>query len=140
VSSWYYNKNLKPQGPLSFDEIKKKILRGEIGPTELIMREGEGAWKAAQEWREFTPDLFPAFQKNYFKKSNIDEKEWILLTFDRETAAPQQQGPFSIQNLQEMLRTNLVSIEDYIWRSGLTGWVQLKDREEFAPKPTSLDL
>jgi len=141
VSAWYFNKNLKPQGPLSFEEIKKKILRGEIGPTDLVLKEGESHWRPAMEWRDFTQDLFPAFQKNLFKKSSLQEKEWILLIFTKEEGpAPSQEGPYSVEDLQGFLSTGRVSPEDYVWRSGLTGWVQIKDRVEFASSTISRDL
>jgi hypothetical protein len=74
VSSWYVNRNLKPQGPLSFAEMKKKIIRGEIGPGDLICKEdakGKGVWSPAVEWRDFPRELFPAFQQNYFKNSSV---------------------------------------------------------------------
>ncbi|MBC7371453.1 MAG: DUF4339 domain-containing protein [Bdellovibrionaceae bacterium] len=142
MSSWYYSKNLKPHGPLSFDEMKKKIMRGEVGPTDLAMKERDqgfsGEWKAACEWRDFTATLFPAFQKNYFKSSDHQEKEWILLVFDGDVS--RQDGPFSAEDIQKYLLSGRVVAEDYVWRSGLTGWVQVRDRHEFLAKPISPDL
>ncbi|WP_413291428.1 DUF4339 domain-containing protein [Bdellovibrio sp. HCB337] len=140
MSSWYFNKNLKPQGPLDFDEMKRKIMRGEISPTDLIMKEGENSWQQAMEWRDFPQELFPAFQKNYFKKSDAQEKEWILLVFSAANPEGSQEGPYSVVDIQNMIVERKISIEDYVWRSGLTGWVQVKDRAEFAVPPTSLDL
>jgi hypothetical protein len=130
VSSWYLNKNLKPHGPFSFAEMKNKILRGEVAPTEFILNESDGEWRAAKEWREFSQEIFPAFQVNYFKKSSPQEKEWILLDFKGEI--PRQQGPFSVGELQHMQKSGLVHSEDYVWRSGLTGWVRICDRQEFS--------
>ena len=140
MSSWYINKNLKPQGPLEIEEIKRKIMRGEIGPTDLILKEGENSWRSAMDWREFTQDLFPAFQKNLFKSSSSEEKEWILLAFNAENPQGSQEGPYSVEDLNKMLTSKKISAEDYVWRSGLTGWVQIKDRAEFSGPATSLDL
>jgi hypothetical protein len=138
VSTWYFSKDLKPQGPLSFEEIKRKIMRGEVGPMDLLMKEGDGRWQAACEWRDFTQDLFPAFQKNYFKSSSPDEKEWILLVF--ENGVSKQEGPYSAKDLQGFLAEGRVHLEDYVWRTGLTGWVQIRDRQEFVIRPISPDL
>ncbi len=140
MSSWYYNKNLKPQGPFDFEEMKKKVMRGEIGPGDLICKDREMQWRMAVEWRDFPRELFPAFQKNYFKSTNPDEKEWILLLFNQENPEGVQQGPYSIVQVNGMLRAGAVSLEDYVWRSGLSGWVHIKDRAEFARTATSLDL
>jgi hypothetical protein len=143
VSSWYFNKNLKPQGPLNFEDMKKKIMRGEVGPQDLICREDDGAvnaWAPAVEWRDFPRELFPAFQQNYFKATRNDEKEWIVLVFTQENPEGLQQGPYSITEVKEMIENGTVSPDDYIWRSGLSGWVLLKDRAEFVAPATSLDL
>lgn len=131
MSSWYFNKNLKPQGPLSFEDMKKKIMRGEIGPGDLICKEGEN-WEMAVEWRDFPRELFPAFQQNYFKATRRDEKEWIVLLFNQANPEGLQQGPYSIEDVKALLKDGMVSSEDYIWRSGLSGWVHIKDRAEFA--------
>lgn len=139
MSHWYYHKNLKPQGPVDFDEMKRKVLRGEIGPTDLVMKEEE-AWRPAAEWREFSSELFPAYQKNYFKESRPEEKEWILLTLKVEHPRGQQEGPYSLEDLHKMLSSHEITPEDYVWRSGLTGWVQIKDRAEFSPPPSSAEL
>ncbi len=140
MSSWYFNKNIKPQGPLGIEEIKRKIMRGEIGPSDLICKEGEDTWLMAIEWRDFSKELFPAFQQNYFKNSNTSEKEWVLLSFNKESSQVCQDGPYSVQEINAKLTLGLVSFEDYVWRSGLSGWAQIKDRAEFLGELTSLDL
>jgi hypothetical protein len=138
VSLWYYHKNLKPQGPLSFEEMKKKIMRGEVVPTDLIADGENSQWKPAVEWRQFPQELFPAFQQNYFKTSTATEKEWILLVF--ENGVSRQQGPYSVADLQGFLASGKVQLEDHVWRTGLTGWVQVRDRREFFGEPILRDL
>lgn len=143
MSSWYFNKGLKPQGPLSFEEMKRKILRGEVGPGDLVCQEdsqGESSWAMASEWREFPKELFPAFQQNYFKQSLAEEKEWILLSFKTDHPQGRQEGPYSVEDVKAMMRSGSVRGEDYIWRSGLSGWVRIQDRAEFLAPPTSPDL
>jgi hypothetical protein len=139
VSSWYFNKNLKPQGPLSFEEMKKKIMRGEVGPYDLICKEAEGGWSQAMQWRDFPKELFPAFQKNYFKNSDLSEKEWILLSFKLDHGSGLQEGPYSVEDVIALLASGAVSCEDYIWRSGLSGWVRIQDRREFASQALHKD-
>lgn len=129
MSSWFYNKDLKPQGPLTLEELKKKIMKGEIRPGDLVMKDAEN-WLAAVDWKELPRDLFPAFQNAWYKESKHDEKEWILLGFAAD-GKPTQEGPYSVQNLKALLQTEQISADSYIWRSGLSGWVQLQDREEF---------
>lgn len=143
MSSWYFNKNLKPQGPLRFEEIKKKIMRGEIGPGDLVCKEDGGfygTWAMAVEWRDFTRELFPAFQQNYFKNTSASEKEWVLLSFKTDNSQGSQEGPYSVEEVKALLESGAINFEAYVWRSGLSGWVRIKDRAEFASPVTSVDL
>jgi hypothetical protein len=123
---WYFNKNLKPQGPVSFEDMKRKIVRGEINPFELIFKDGEKDWLPAVEWKDFPRELFPAFQKNLFRGINAGEKEWTLLTRKPGTEAPVQEGPYSLNDVRALIEAGEASVEDYIWRTGLTGWLQIK--------------
>jgi hypothetical protein len=124
--SWYYNKDLKPQGPFPFEEMKRKILRGEVGPHELIFKDGARDWMAAAEWVEFPKELFPAFQKNLFRGINPHEKEWTLLLLKPGATAPVQEGPYSLNEIRELIVQEKAGPEDYIWRTGLTGWLQIQ--------------
>ena len=122
--SWYFHRDLKPQGPLSLAEMRAKILKGEVGPSDLVMNEEIGEWKPALEWKIFEASLFPALQgQNTVPAGNVPA-EWILL---REV----QEGPFSTEDLRQMIQKKQITGQHYIWKTGLSGWVQVKDRPEF---------
>jgi hypothetical protein len=123
--SWYYNRDLKPLGPLSLQEMRQKIFKGEVSPQDLIFNEELGEWKPALEWKVFEASLFPALQGQNAAPAGLVEAEWILL---REV----QEGPYRTDELQEMLRQKKINGGHYIWKTGLSGWVQIKDRPEFA--------
>lgn len=129
-SSWYFSQNLKPQGPLTYEEMREKIHRGEIGPYDLISQDGD--WKPACEWGIFERTLFPATQA--FTPGAVemeDEKEWVLLVPGVDGNGALQEGPFSVRQLREGLLNKSVSGQQYIWKAGLSGWCRLKDRPEF---------
>lgn len=143
MSSWYYNKDLKPQGPFTFEEMKKKIIRGEVGPLELIFKDGESHWLAANQWKDFPKEFFPAYQRNLFRGINPTVQEWTLLYRKKGSEAPVQSGPYSLNDIQDMIKAGKANTEDYIWRTGLTGWLQIKDGPEMlqVSKPSSqIDL
>ncbi len=130
---WYYHQNLKPQGPLSLQEMRTRIHRGEIGPMDLVCHEADGSWKPACEWSVFEASLFPAAQAFiYGQDVRTDEKEWVLLVPSKEAQSALQEGPFSISELNDLLRAQKISAQHYIWKPGLSGWCRLKDRPEFA--------
>lgn len=131
--SWYFHHNLKPQGPFSLEEMRGKIHRGEVGPQDLICDETqEGRWLPALEWGVFEAGLFPATQ-NFFHGIDIDldNKEWVLLATEPGTGKLHQQGPYSVQELLELLRQSKIHPSQHVWKGGLSGWCRLQDRPEF---------
>lgn len=132
-ASWYFNQNLKPQGPVSFEEIREKIYRGEIGPHDLISNDKVGEWKPANEWGVFERTLFPATQAFIpGQEFQEDEKEWILLVPSADGKANLQEGPFSIREIRQGVQNKNIVGTCYVWKSGLSGWCRLIDRPEFS--------
>ena len=119
--TWYFNRDLKPQGPHSLQDMRNKIIRGEISPGDLVSNEEDGRWEMAIEWKEFEKSLFPAFQA--VSQESLTQ-EWVLL---REV----QEGPYSVRQIQDMLQGQLIGFHHFVWKPGLSGWVQIKDRAEF---------
>ncbi|MFS4460017.1 GYF domain-containing protein [Bdellovibrio sp. HCB2-146] len=123
---WYYSQNLKPQGPVSEEEIRLKIHRGEIGLYDLLSLVEEGTWKPASEWRYFEASLFPSQQKVANPEMGEDlDASWVLLLNSK------QEGPFSSQQILQMVRSQQITASQLIWKSGLSGWCQIGDRPEF---------
>ena len=130
--TWFYNIDLKPQGPFTQDEIRQKIHRGEIGPAELVYEESAGKWAPASEWGVFEAGLFPANQAQIFSPSqDLQVREWVLL-YRSETGEYLQQGPFNIPDLQRLIERGEVTMQQYIWKSGLSGWMKISDHEVLA--------
>jgi hypothetical protein len=131
VNGWYFNRELKPQGPFSLAEMKKKISRGDVGPDEWVCSDEDANWRPAREWSEFPEGLFPALQSNLFRTVDPTQREWTLLVKRPEEAVPAQKGPYSLEEIRGLLATGMASEEDYIWRTGLSGWIRIKDRPEY---------
>lgn len=133
VEVWYYSQNLKPLGPHTLEEIRMKILRGEIGPQDLVLHSTIGEWRPTLQYKEFEWSLFPALQ-GYDPNSGtvLTEKEWVLLIMASNGASPIQEGPFSMQDLRRDLQQKKYTGEEHIWKQGLSGWCRMKDRPELA--------
>ncbi|MEN0059575.1 MAG: DUF4339 domain-containing protein [Bdellovibrio sp.] len=133
-SVWYYNQNLKPQGPLSLVEIKGRIQKGEIGPFELLYNEQEQQWRPAREWGVFPESLFPAGQVVSTVVEELSQvenlMEWVLLR-KLEEGRVTQEGPYSLRQIREGLQKKEISLDQYIWKTGMTGWCRIQDRPEF---------
>ena len=139
-STWYIHQNLKPQGPFNQEEVRAKIFRGEVGPYDLICH--DDIWRPASEWGVFEQQLFPAAQGVIFSDvPRIDIQEWVLLTpsYDSSTGveSSRQEGPFSVAELVQAMKEGRVSPYQFVWKNGLSGWCQIKDRSEFQDVMTS---
>ena len=44
----------------------------------------------------------------------------------------EQQGPYSVPQVQEMLATGAIDAETYVWRDGFDGWLPLREVAELA--------
>lgn len=130
-TQWYYSRDLKPQGPVSFEDMKGLIVRGQIGPRDLISAQEDGRWLMAQEWGVFATSLFPAAQKCLQGSSgDLEAREWVLLVEDAEKRVLQE-GPLSLAEIFSGVRERRISPEQFIWKSGLSGWSRIADRPEF---------
>lgn len=132
TKSWYYNRNLKPQGPLTLEEMRALVHSGEVGPHDLICHDVDGEWRPASEWGVFERTLFPATQE-FMPGQDFatEEKEWVLLVPEEGGKAVLQEGPFSLSELRLSLRSKVISDQQYIWKAGLSGWCRIADRPEF---------
>ena len=123
---------MKPQGPDTVEELRNFILRGEIGPSDLIMNEGHGEWLSANSYPDFEEGLFPSAQgMDPVTGFSEEEKEWIVLMPQAEKSGLHQEGPFSVREMKDLVKKGVLNLEQYAWKSGLSGWCRLQDRPEF---------
>src|SRR4051812_1167520 len=47
MADWYYAKNGQQQGPVNSAQLKQMASAGQIGPDDLVFREGGTQWVAA---------------------------------------------------------------------------------------------
>ena len=93
--NWYYIKNSIQCGPHSLDEIRVKLINGEVNRTDLIWREGMSDWKQAYLIQELTSrDSLP-----------------IPTLLDKAANMPQKQQ----HNIPPLNNLNLVP--NYLWQS-----------------------
>ncbi|MFZ4403391.1 MAG: GYF domain-containing protein [Pseudobdellovibrionaceae bacterium] len=135
MKTWYYNENLKPVGPVTFEDIVSKIQYGSIRPYDFILNEADeqAQWVAAIACKQIRQDFFPAFQSIESEISagpTENKKIWVILKVGLQTTG-QQEGPFTKEEVLESLQTGLLKFSDYVWKQGLSGWACIKDRIEF---------
>ena len=53
-----------------------------------------------------------------------------------EAGHPRQEGPFCLKDLLLQIEQGHVQLNQYVWKSGLSGWVRMSDRPEFRAERT----
>lgn len=119
-------------GPHSKEDILNRISKGEITPTDYLSLGVKDNWKLPTEWSCFPPSLFPAWQAIDDDILTIDLPVWLTLAYDPHNQKYLQSGPYSSRQIKEMLRTQHISLQNFFWKEGLSGWVQIKHRPEFS--------
>lgn len=127
---WYFNKGLKPQGPVSYEDLRLLIYKGDVGPQDLVMIESEDNWIPAGNCKAFEFNLFPASQLP--EESGEGKKEWVLLVQTEGKLQVAKSGPFLATEIKGLLEQGFCSSQStYAWKPGLSGWVRVSDRPEF---------
>jgi hypothetical protein len=132
-SSWYFNQNLKPQGPFTDDEIRLKIISGEIGTNELICNE-LNEWKPASQWEIFELKKCTESIQTGGVGVQEDPSQWVLLVKNQQGLVSDsflQEGPFTTEEITILIEAGGVSPQQYIWKNGLGRWYRVNECKEF---------
>lgn len=131
MSGWYFYLNKgKAVGPVDRSEVRSAIDRGQIGPFDLLYRDGENRWQPTHEFPEF---------KSQFRGSARPKMEdtWVVLTRQetRKGLAYLQRGPYTTMQVQEQLQSGEIQYRDFIWKEGQDQWSRISSIESFNPTP-----
>lgn len=126
-SQWYYENHGRAEGPISTLELVKKIQDGELRLLDLVFKEGDGQWLPAQDFSEIT-----TLVKTTASQFKVDA-DWIVLRSVEVDGREQydQIGPFSIEQILQLLDKGKIKFTDFVWRNGYENWVPLGRLDEF---------
>lgn len=126
-SQWYYENHGRAEGPISTLELVKKIQDGELKLLDLVFKEGDGQWLPAQDFSEIT-----SLVKTTASQFKVDA-DWIVLRSVEVDGREQydQIGPFSIEQILQLLDKGKIKFTDFVWRNGYENWVPLGRLDEF---------
>ncbi len=126
-SQWYYENQGRAEGPVSTIELVHKIQEGQLSLLDLIFKEGEGQWMPAEHFPEI---------KNLIKMTPTQFKadsDWIVLRTVEVNGRDQfeQIGPFSIEQVLQLIDKGRIKFTDFVWRNGYENWVPLGQVDQF---------
>jgi hypothetical protein len=134
---WFLYKAGQVEGPISQLELLTKINTGEINDDELMCRKGDEQWKTLKDFRsqlfvEKSPDEAPVI------------RDWILLienlsveNGDVKQGQFVQNGPFTAEEVKELIQSGKAKYSDYIWKTGFSQWARINEVDEFFGKVSS---
>ncbi len=122
---YYLNINDQNVGPLSFEEVTDRLKNGLLKATDYIFITGNKDWQTINELQEFSIYLEP------------EDPEKRKIWFIRRNK--QNEGPYSKQEIFQMIETGKADINDYVWSKELRNWTTIKDAmsistEKIAPQ------
>ncbi len=126
-SRWYYENHGKAEGPISTLEIVKKIQLGELQLIDLVFKEGDGQWMPAEHFIEITGSV-----KTAGTEFKIDA-DWVVLRTIEVDGRNQydQIGPFTIEQVLQLIDKGKVKFTDFVWRDGYENWVPLGHLDKY---------
>jgi hypothetical protein len=126
-SRWYYENHGKAEGPISTLELVKKIQDGDLSLIDLVFKEGDGQWMPAEHFLEIT-----GLVKSAGTEFKVDA-DWVVLRTIEVDGRNQydQIGPFTIEQVLQLIDKGKVKFTDFVWRDGYENWVPLGHLDKF---------
>ncbi len=126
-SRWYYENHGKAEGPISTLELVKKIQDGDLSLMDLVFKEGDGQWMPAEHFLEIT-----GMVKTEGTEYKVDA-DWVVLRTIEVDGRNQydQIGPFTIEQVLQLIDKGKVKFTDFVWRAGYENWVPLGHLDKF---------
>jgi len=120
--SYYMVENGQAVGPLTFDELKQRIMQGTVSEATQIARVGDQGWSVA--------NAFPELQQVFEAKKNPPPAGGGAVYYVSEGGKPV--GPLTLQQLKARLQTGASKRGDLVWRQDMPNWVEVSTVPELA--------
>lgn len=135
MKMFYRLKNQRAQGPFSLEEMLHWVRTEELTALDPIFREGDEKWRPLSEFAEFRSVLKEI-------KVKKDQDSWVVLVKKEpgKKTGYLQKGPFSTDQIREMLQKGEILYTDHIWKKGMSEWKKVSAVENFNPSTPTWDL
>lgn len=130
---WYLASGDQSVGPLSAAEILTQLQAGRIGLAHYVWANGMADWKRIFEVPAFRA-LVPQTPDNKRPEPPIstavieEKKDWFVF------AQGTQYGPFTVQEVKNLLTSKRINPSDHAWKDGLTQWESIAQLNEFSTR------
>lgn len=112
---WYYSEGGEARGPLSLEQMRAKIRRGELQPEQKVFSDALGAWTALAGVAELRP-----------ASGNVPAEEGWYIGIDGKSY-----GPYAAERVEEMVKKGQAEPDSVVWHPSLGQWRPLGDVARF---------
>ncbi len=123
---WYVNVAGEQKGPMSTGELRGMLARGQVGPSDMVWREGMTEWTPAGSVPELQPPAPAAAPGRAPAPPPPAAVMWHV------SRGGQQFGPFSTDDVRAKLATGELTAADFVWKEGMAGWAAIGGLPDFA--------
>jgi hypothetical protein len=124
----------KQSGPWTLDELSEQLTEKSLDWTDYIYDDKLQQWILLLEYPQLT-SLFNRSFKNPIKapkaivqsQDPLRDRAWYILKQNN------NYGPFSKNEMLQMLQSKTLFEFDFIWKQGLASWKRLSEISEFQP-------
>lgn len=111
VIEWYYVSNNDSKGSFSIEEMKAKIISGEINGCTLVWKASMKDWERLEN-TELNEFISTSSSKDWYYVENNDSK-----------------GPFSESDMKGFIDSGVLTGNSFVWKTGMQDWQRLKNTE-----------
>lgn len=131
---FYVSKGGQQDGPISLDEIVKRVQGKALDVNDYLYDEAQNDWvmlmaypRLAEHLKTMKPAATPPSNVRKLVEEPKAGNEWFVLKGDNRF------GPFSHAEVVRMLQDKTVYEFDYVWHAKLPAWERIASLAEFGP-------
>ena len=134
MNQWYWSKNKQVFGPVEKNEIISLIQDKKLFHFDMLYTDKESCWRPLFQVEEFAPYLGDG--KVISDRGTV--MQWVLLKKVKVEKGVEykQVGPFSVEQVLNMLDKGELVFDDLAWKKDFKSWVPISQLEDFK-KPLS---
>lgn len=131
MDQWYFLENGQTLGPVSQSDLMGRIEKSDLGPFDLVFKEGDEKWRSLVDCDEFS-----SCWQSLESKENEGEQEWVVLSGNPQVELSQyrQKGPYSKEEISDLICQGQLKYTDYAWKKGMSEWYQISHLPEWSQK------
>ncbi len=135
---WYIQKKGRTEGPIPEETLINAIRKGEMGPYDLVFREGEARWQSLSDFSIFAEN----FKQQTPAPSSADSnsEQWVVLVRNKNKKDRRQKGPYTTAQMRDLIRSGDLKMSDYVWKEGMKEWYRLHSLDIFHQDNAPVDL